>query len=432
MKNKKENDISFLGKIIYYCRSIVEKIRSKRLLKRLIDREKKIAGYSDVAPSSDRRATFAFRIARLVSLVLLCIIILSVLLFGGNTFSYESIYYMFKDINYISSFSESPPETLNYSEALSKQDFSDFKNGLAVVSDSEIKFFTSTGRVTMTAGSSYTNPKITCSSDTALIYDSGRNSFAVYNSFIQLYSEDLDYPIISANMSDSGRFAIVTKSKKYNSVVKIYDTDYSVISEYSKNDYIISVSLSSNGKYCAVTSLDARHGESVVSMNIFKVGTKELYGYVEIIGAMPYSCSFLSNDRVALFCTDRSFVFDLRGNEKKGFIYPSSLLHLSIDGDKYAMVFKGEDISGGNSLYVFDRNGNTTFFDVLKGTVSDIAYKDGFLYLLRDGEAVRKTLSFPSSEISIGFMEEEAKLLVFDNGEVMVCTPAVAYFLKFY
>lgn len=432
-KRKKENDISFLGKIIYFFRGMWDKIKAMRLPERLVDHEKKLAGYNDQNSPDEAKLSYGLSMAKLVSAFLFCVLLLSVLLFGGNIFSYENVYYMFKDICYITSYSENRPETLNYSEPMSNQDFTVFKNGLAVASDSELKFFTSTGRVTMALGSEYTNPKIVCSDRSALVYDQGRRSFSIYNSFIQIYSETLDYPISTAYMAKDGSFAIVTKSNSYTSLVRIYSADLQFKTEYSKNDYVLSAELSSNGKYAAIMSFDVSDGESIANLNVLKKSNNGRYSShssVSVKGVMPYKCSFISDDRLALFCSDRVLIYDLKGNNKNDFIYPSSLSHLSIDDSGFAMIFKGENISGNNTVAVFDNNGHVTYSDNIKGNISDIAYKNGYLYLLCDSEAVRIACQY-GRDIRINFLAENAEILTFDSGEVMICTPAVAYYVNF-
>ena len=431
MKENKEKDISFLGRIIYFFRNTFDKIKAMRLPQRLVAHEKKLAGYNDEKPSSERKTAFYFRMIRFFVAILFVVLILSVLLFSGNRFSYENIYYMFKDVSFVSSYSESRPETLNYSKAISNQSFSEFKNGLAVASDSEIKFFTSTGRVTMTQGSEFSNPLILSSYDTSLVYDSGRNSFSLYNSFVQLYSEKLDYPIATADICDDGSFLIVTKSKDYASTVRIYDQSFNLEEEYYKNDRVISARLSDNGKYCAVVSLDAKNGESIVSLNVLKIGSDKLYSSVELSGLMPYECRFLSDDRVMLICSDRMFIYNLRGDIKKEFLYPSELIQVSSDADRCAMLFRGTQLNGDNRIYVFDQNGNSIFNGILNGNISDMIYSNGYVYFLRGEDAVRIPASYIGGEEKILSVGDGARLVGFKNGEILACTSTTAYYLDF-
>ena len=218
-RKKEEHEISFLGRALLLWRSLKNKLRELHLFKKIAERQKRLAGYCDGNCTRETKIAYGFGMARFVAVSLLCIFLALVLIFGGSIISYENVYYMFKDIEYINSYTEGRPQTLSYSKPLTHQSSGVFKDGLAVVSDSEFKFFTSTGRATLSIGSEYSNPKICTSDSYALIYDQGNRSFSVYNSFVCMYSETLDYPISSAHMSKNGSFCIVTRTKDYGSAV---------------------------------------------------------------------------------------------------------------------------------------------------------------------------------------------------------------------
>lgn len=429
MKNKKR-ERTFLGSVIYFFRSIFDRIRDMRLLERLKYRQRNLAGYDEVAPTESSQKAYLFGVAKVSFIVLFIAVTLAILLFGGRIFSYDNVYYMFKDIEYISSFSEGRPEVLNFSKPVNNQHFGSFKNGLAVVSDSELKLFTSTGRVTLTDGSGYVNPKIVTSSNNAIVYDGGRRSYSVYNSFVKLHSDILEYPIASVDMADDGSYIIVTKSKKYPSVVQIYDSDFELVSEYSKNDHIISAEISDSGKYIAVASLDAREGESLVTLNILKSDSERLHSSVKISGTMPYKCSFIANDRVALICSDRICVYDLRGNVKGEYRYPSRLFDLHVNDGTLLTLFDFDGSGKGNTVVLFDKNGKDVFSKEIDGNVRDAVYSGNCIYLLRDTDVVRIDTTFGVASY-LNYTFEVASLQVVSSGEVVLCTETTAYYLNF-
>ena len=145
-RKKNSGDTSFLGELLYAFRNGMEKIRSAQLSKKFVERQRSLSGYEDKNSPREAKVAYAFGILRAFSVVLLCVFLCLVLLFGKSIITYENVYYMFKDIGYINSFNESRPNTLNFSKPVTNQDFGTFKNGLAVAGDSEIKFFTQNKR----------------------------------------------------------------------------------------------------------------------------------------------------------------------------------------------------------------------------------------------------------------------------------------------
>lgn len=429
---KKDKEISFLGRALLLARLYLEKLRKLHPFKKISERQKRLAGYDTDDASRESKISYGFGIARFYTVSVLCIFLAVVLIFGGNIFSYENVYYMFKDIEYINSFNEGRPQTLSYSKPLTNQSIGVYKDGLAVVSDSEFKFFTSTGRATLSIGSEYSNPKICTSNAYALIYDQGNRSFSVYNSFVCLYSEKLDYPISSAHMSGDGSFCIVTKTKDYGSAVRIYNSRFELESEYLKNDYVVSAKLSQDGEYLFVASLDTEDGASKTTVTLLQTGKNEMRFSTSVNGKMPYDVTFLGGDRIALFCDTAAYVYDLKGNQKSHYEYPHNLTHISVDKDGFALVFDATASSGGYILSVFDKNGlNERTYNIDIG-IHDIDYSNGNVYLLCDREIRRLSVKSVTGEYdSVGFTGEDATLVVFSTGDVLACTPAVAYYISF-
>ena len=431
MKHKKQaENTSFFSKVLSFFSSLYDTIKSWRLFEKINDRERRLAGYMGNAPTENCRAAYFFGILKVAFVTLFVALAIIVMIFGGKSLSYDNVYYMFRDIGYISSFSEGRPEASNYSKPISKQCFISFKNGIAVASDSELKFFTATGRVTLTEGSKYVNPIISCSDDHALIYDGGRNEFTIYNSFTELYSEKLEHPISLACMSQDGSFAVVTRSNKYSSVVRMYDSNFSLVREYFKNDYIISIVFSKNGKELVVVSLDASSGESVTTVNIIKTSTGKVSSTVTLSGVMPYKCSFIDDDRILLVCHDRTLVLDGKGRQKRIIEYPSGILNEYTSSDRFALVFKGDGLDRSNTVVIYDADGKRIYSKNIDGKIVDFAFDRNYLYILLEREILK--IDIRLGVVSDADAYEGAKeLLILSNGEVVICTEAAAYYPNF-
>ena len=427
-----ENEISHLGKIFLFFKSLKERFEKLKLVNRTVEKQKELAGYEGAESPAETKISLGFWIARIIAIILLSLILVLSLIFGGRIISYDNVYYMFKDIGYVNSFNESMPQTLSYSNPLTNQDFACFKGGLAVVGDSEFKFFTSSGRATLTQGSEYSDPKICTSDSYALIYDRGNRRFSVYNSFVSLYSETLDFPISSAHMADNGSFCIVTKNKNYGSCVKTYGNDFKLISEYSKNDYIISAEMSANGKYMVVLSLDSENGSAKTMVDLVQIGKEELKFSVELMGVMPYSASFISKDRIVLISKESAVVFDLNGNVKNEYNYTGSLMNADVTDKGFLLSFDETSTGKVSLVSVFDVNGHLKRSFKTDDAVFDMKLSGDFVYLLCDREIRRYNLNSVSDEFkAVPFDEESAKLAVFEEGDIMACTPTVAYYISF-
>ena len=428
-KSRRENDTSILGRIFYSIRTMNERLKAFRPFGRISDRQKRLAGYAGNAPTANSRAAYIFGVLKVMFISLFVFLTIAILLFAGRIMSYDNVYYMFKDIGYISDYGEARAEALNYSKPVNNQYFTSFKNGLAVASDSELKFFTATGRVTLTEGLRFTDPKIVCSKSKALVYDSGRTSFSIYNSFVSLYSETLEYPISYAAISDNGSFVVVTKSKKYSSVVRMYDSDFNLIREYFKNDYVISAELSDNGKYLAIMSLDANGGESMINLNILKMSNGEIISSVSITGDMPYRCMYVTDNKLALICRERTLIYDIDGKQRGECIYPADVSDYCISDGYVALAFSADSLDKSSTVVIYDENGKSKLVRSIDGKIIDIVINDHYLYVLLDREIMRIDTVYGTVSKTNSF-EGATKLLTLADG-VVACTEAAAYYLTF-
>ena len=430
LKREKDNDISRLGRATVRMRSVRDKIRAKNFLVSLFDKERQLASYSGPESSEEAKLSYGIGIARIVSVILLACLLLLTLIFGSGTVSYEKVYYMFKDIGYVKSYGESVPSTLSYSMPVQNQDLAVFKNGIAIAGDSEIKMFTSTGRMTMTLGSEFTNPRMSTSNEYVLIYDQGRQSYAVYNSFICVHSEKLDFPIAYAEMAENGSFLIVTSSKSYTSLVKIYNSSLELVSEYSKNDRVVSASLSSDGRYAAVLSLSVESGDALSTLNVIDTYSSVVKYSVSFKGSMPYSCEFLTDDRIAVILDNKAVVYDRAGAQRSEFTYSGSLSRLDFYGSRYALLISDGSGSQNSTVAVFNKDGTPVFTDIISGSVRDMKISDSAVYFLKSSEIVKVNTAFGTVS-RVDTVSDKASILVFSDGRVAVCTQTTARYIPF-
>lgn len=429
---KKEHDdekISVLAKVMIFFKTVWDRIAALRLPERFMMRQMKLSSYKGADSSEEAKISYFLGYSRVILVLLLVFLIILTLVFGGSATSYDKVYYMIKDISYVRSFSERAPEYLNYSKPLRSQSFSSFKNGLAVASDSELKLFTSTGRVTLTGGTEMSNPKMCASDGYLLVYDQGRKGFAIYNSFVKLYSEKLKFNISGADISDNGVFLIVTSSEEYASVVKVYNNDFSPLCEYKKNDYVVSAKLSSDGRYAAVLSLSAENGESITTLNVIDCKRNKKISSKKFKGSMPYRCDFLTDGRICVFLDEAVYVLNRNCDVKGSFEYLSAPEKIDVYKDGFAIVFS-ESENGEKIVSVFDSECRMKRAGRVSGNVYDMKLSDGYVYILQNGKLVRCGTSIGLTD-SVSVSDGTTSLVVFKNGEIAACTQSTATYISF-
>ncbi len=418
-----------LSRLILILRWIKSKLDLGRLYSRLDKRERALACYSQKNTSEEARLSYVLGMSKVISSLLLCLLLIMTLIFGVGVVSYDNVYYMLKDISYIKSFDEGAPESLSYSRPMQNQVFGKFKNGLMAVGDSEIKLFTSTGRVTLSEGSEFVDPHVAVSDRHVLIYDLGRDQFSVYNSFVKLYSENTDYRISCADMAKNGCFATVTGSKEYASVVRVYDERFELICTYNKNSHVVSVSLSSNGRYAAILSVDALNGKAISELSLIDCKRSKLISSESFEGSMPYRCEYITDDRIAVFLDDKVITANSKGSVLHQYDYSSNAERIEVSGDSFAIFFSGGS-QGEGSLEIFDKEGKRSFARAISGSVSDIKLSDKYVYILQGRELIRINRALGTESACVS-SKDASSVVVLDDEKVLLCSQSSAVYISF-
>ncbi len=417
-KQKAEADVNPLGKAIFY----IEKLRDLTPIQKIVSGERAIVkarcgsdtGYADYAVK--------LNILKKILVIALVLTILLGVIFSSGRLSINNIYYSAMDIWYMNSYSEAPSNILNYTKASTNDDFALYKNGLVAASGSEVKIFNATGRVTLTSGDIFANPTIITSNKYVIVYDLGGSKFSIYNSFKKIETVTLDGTIAYASMSEDGGFVIVEKTQDYNSVTHIYDDDCNRISAYATNEYVIAAQMSQNGKYTAVISSSAEHGEMSSTLTVLKQNKKKVHAQIDVGNLSPYTCSFVSNNRIAVFYNDRVCVYNLKGKLIGEYIYPSSkLAYISHTQGGLSLLFEDDLINGQNTLVVLNKNGKQTYSGKISGSFTDMEMYGGYVFLLTNNGICKfnsktKITTFKESDIIFG------ELLVCSKDKVLLCT----------
>ena len=417
-KQKADGDVSLLSKAIFY----VERLRELTPIQKIVSKERAIVkarcgnetGYADLA--------IKINIFKKILVILLILTILLGVIFSAGRLDINNIYYSAMDIWHMNSYSESSSHILNYTKASTNDDFALYKNGLVAASGSEVKIFNATGRVTLTSGDIFANPAIITSNKYVLVYDLGGSKFSIYNSFKKIETVTLDGTIAYASMSEDGGFVIVEKTQDYNSVTHIYDDDCNRINAYATNEYVIAAEMSQSGKYTAVISSSAEHGEMTSTLTVLKQNKKKIHAQIDTGNLSPYTCGFISDNRIAVFYNDRVCVYNLRGKLKGEYIYPNSkLAYISHTQGGVSLMFEDDLINGQNTLVVLNKNGKQVYLGQMSGNFTDMEMYGSYVFLLTNNGICKfnsktKITTFKESTDTFG------ELLVCSKDKVLLCT----------
>ncbi len=356
-----------------------------------------------------------------------------VLSFLRNTelITYRNFYYFLKDLN-------ASAETVDVFEtdsvsypAADSQSFALYRKGLAVAGNDALTVFTATGRQTLSQSLQYRDPVAVGSGKYLLVYEMGGTQYSLYNSYTRLYTGKSDYPLFGATVSDSGSYALISRSEQYNSVVSLYNSNFSLMNRYNRNGYVMSVSLDEKGTRLAILTSSVEDGLFSTSLSLH-VPREDGEGITVKLGdAVGLTCAFTASGGVNVLCKDGWRFVDGDGSVRHEYFFAGEeIVCAELCADGASVVLRETPISQKNQVIVFDKNGNLLYNKEVTETVTQIAKSGNGVFLVHNGGIDRIDLQ---SEAVTRYERttEGRKILAIREDEILICSPQKAEYLRF-
>ena len=364
---------------------------------------------------------------RLLWLVLAAFLAFSVVT-NYKEITFENFFYLLKDFSSAADSEVPQYQVLSY-DSDSRQTFALYRGGLVSASPSAVSVFTAGGRRTLKSNNEYYSPNIVCCDKYVLVYDSAGSAFSVYNSFSQVYTEQLDSPITDATFAPDGSFAIATKNEDGKAVIRFYGKDLKYRGNVPDSRYVMDMSLSADGdRFCKV-SYQAGTGKGLSTLTLYDIASKQTaskLGEVEIDGEFPIGCSFIDGDRIALLTNTSVYIYDknCKQTEKLNF-YGESIRAFEVSADGVAVVTGSESQK---RVVVFDKKGNLAYNGAISENVSALSLEGNYLFMRTANGVIRTDTRKKENE----FLEcDSGKMLIYGEDTAMVCGDARAEYLVF-
>ena len=378
-----------------------------------------------------------YKVAQRILVLLLVLFLLFSIFTNIREITYGNLFYFVRDFGNAVDIESTNYETLSY-DVYQNQNFSLYRGGIAAVSPSNVSVFTATGRRTLKSRADFVIPYSVCSDKYVLVYDMSGNSFALYNSFSKVYTESFDYPITDAAISDSGVFAVLTRSSDYKSVINVYNKSFKLIGRYSKNLYALDLSIDDKGERMAVLFYDVGDGRGRTTLRVYDISNRvsdkrdpdedRILCEREIEYAFPISCSFNSGGGLSVI-TDSSILL-LDGNLDPGdSIGYNAEVSAVYTGENGAAVALGSGaLNDRNRIIAFDGNGKLLYDETVRSSVREISVLDEYVFVKSDTGAMRINTRNGDEE---RYECQSGRMLVYDSSTAIICAESKAIYIKF-
>lgn len=360
----------------------------------------------------------AFRYAKFIAIFIAVLFFVVMLSFFKDDISVENFQYVLK---YISTDESSLITTnkIHYPTSDSKA-LTLYKGDFVSSGANGIALYDTNGSMVLEIDETFSNP-VFSTGKYGLCYDLSGNKYVIFNTFAALHSDTTDYPIAEAVMSDSGDFAILTKSREYKTVIEIYDADYQLIGKVNKNSYTFDIDIK-NGyiAYATVNSADSRYLTNIYSL---KLKTDDEVCVSTLYDEFPLDIKYSENGMIVV--TDKSIRFyDSDFSQVAAYMFAAQTpagLYLS---DEYALLYFSKNMIGSeNEVKIYDSNGVLMYSEMLSGKINSLDILDNYAIVHTNNSIYRIDITGNATEtvrINTGadkamLQADYSVLLCFDN-----------------
>ncbi len=285
--------------------------------------------------------------------------------------------------------------------------------------------YDSNGNTIMNEKLSYTSPMLVGGTNFNLCYDLGGTSFTILNTFSNLYSETLTYPINDATIADNGSFAIATSSREYRTTVLLYDSDFKLRSRIYKDKYLTDVKLKKDASELVIAGINAKDGDYYSEISLIETGSDKEKCILNL-PVVVYSIDYTKDGFVIV--SDKG-IFFLDSNLKPVSKVTTELtMAMTRCSDAYfTAVYTDGAIGNSHIAVVYDTKGNKCIEEHIDGKLHDVEFDESgkYVFILTDDSIYR--ISIAENKIGHSSVENDGiTVLVLNEHQFLLAKQSYA------
>ena len=218
----------------------------------------------------------------------------------------------------------------------------------------------------------------------AVLYDRDTTSLKVLNGHNVLFQQEMENSIIHAEISDSNRIAVTTRSASYNGEVTVFN--YNMKQRfvwYCATGFPIYSTLSDSGKTLAVNTVQTVDG--LLTSQIYLINARdgaEMYSITS--QSYPLQLQFLSDSRLLIAYPNRIVIWDVQNNiQLASYDFSGrNLQAVTVSGRYIAVAYGGLSRHQTSSITLLSKEFEEKFTVAVPEKIRDLSISSSRLYAL--------------------------------------------------
>lgn len=369
---------------------------------------------------------FVFR-ALLFVLPLFVIVFMAIC---AQAFTKNSVFGFGNDLLSVSSFLSSDYQTVYYTYEPGEKEVLSYRDGVAVVTTQGIEVYSPDGERLLNKSMSFTTPRAVASAKYLVAFDFGTTSFVITNGYTVLFEGNTEFPILGANVADTGHFALITASDTHLSQVLLYDANFNLVQRFSRSSATTDVCISSNGKYVAFCALTSENGGSQSIVELYRIGAKKP-AFSKKCEGLAMALSFTDTSALALVTARAGYVLDLDGDQQAFLDFGgNSLVSYDINENGCVFLLDTDSVHPESRVLACDKEGVLLCDQVLNADLFDVAMGAKQVLLLGN-ESLWRVETEKGGTDTLAVQAGASGILLTDEGQLRLVYAGAAEYVKF-
>ncbi len=228
-----------------------------------------------------------------------------------------------------------------------------FNDCIIRVDDNHIYFFDESGNEISSLSHSFANPVVKTAGKRALVYDSGGNKLSVMNKKGELFTKEIDDPILLAQIGNNSNVAVVTQNDRYEAVMTVYDADGTLIYKWQSYKKVVDITFNDKGDGCFVTTFKGKNGLICSYLTYLKFDSEDEQMQSGVINDLVLDTMMNDNEDCWVVGAENFYKLDKDGNVLFTYEYNGQLIDFALNKTTAAVVVEG--VGKGNGVLTIFR-----------------------------------------------------------------------------
>ncbi len=262
----------------------------------------------------------------------------------------------------------------------------EFMNGsVAVLTDSNVQVYSRAGRSSATVQNGFAGGVCRVSGSRGVLYGAGAKRLILFGKGGAQGSVELDYNIISAAVSASGRVAAITYAERHAASVRVFDAKFTpLFTWYSAENQAVALDFSPDANRLCVATIAAEGGGLVSAIKQFSIAGQSELGETRLPETLLVALRY-TQEGVLAVGDDRMVYVDEAGALKGSYSYQGKPIARYSLADTGAALALGDYTSERQvSVVSLAKDCTVNFALVVKERILDLFTDGNFTYVLTD------------------------------------------------